>query len=91
MYETLNGITQKKWMKLFGHKDSPATTLHIFRFSLQFSLQLTDTLKVEHLQLADDFIFPGKILVKFWSNNVLVIRGHYFLHKVISLAFFLSS
>ena len=64
MYETLNGITQKKWMKLFGHKDSPATTLHIFHFSLQFSLQLTDILKVGHLQLVDDFIFPGEILVK---------------------------
>ena len=78
-------------MKLFGHKDSPVTALHIFRFSLQFSLQLTDTLKAGHLQLADDFIFPREILAKFWSNNVLVISGHYFLHKVISLAFFLSS
>ena len=31
---------------------------------LQFSLQLRDTLKGGHVLLADDFIFPGEILVK---------------------------
>ena len=31
---------------------------------MEFPFQLTDNLTGGHLYLADDFIFPGKILVK---------------------------
>ena len=51
-------------------RKQPTISLMVLDFSnwawiiLQFSLQLMDTLKIGHLLLVDDFIFPSEILVK---------------------------